>query len=359
MLKSPVMTKNMQSPESDIFTLADKYSGYTDLDTTDSSSDLLIDTDPDSHFMAEFYDGYVFRMLIEYLRDTNTSGNFIITEEGISYTQCDGEERLLNDIFIYGHELTKFRFHSKTGKIIIGADIDDLRQKAKSIRKKFGVTLYKEPGQDFLCMQIHGQTSTGSSGNIIMIKPEHVSLTKADLPIYKNPETKPNCIIAIETFFEHCSLLKDASAGKVTVSGYPEGMVMIGRTEDGSIGKISDFGDLPEKREDSKIVSNIDISGLTITEADVTPTFIVQEDIPIAPDAIHSITIDVATVKALSKLNNITPRGTVKVYFERKKPIKFICHIGTFGKLTIILMGIENPGNFLPLTSNLDDYKYI
>ena len=152
-LKSSAIRKNM---EPTIFDLGDRYlkdSDYTEFNPV--SSDLLVESDPDSSFVAEFHAGYIFRMLIEYLRDTNTSGNLVVTEECITYTQFDGPERLLNDFVIYTHELTKFEFHSKTGKIIVGINTNDFRNKAKSIRKKFCVTLYKEPGQDFLCMQFY------------------------------------------------------------------------------------------------------------------------------------------------------------------------------------------------------------
>ncbi len=333
----------MEHPDSDIFQLGDQYSeDYEYLEFSSKASDLLVTTDPEASFLAEFHSGYIFRMLIEYIRDTNTNGNFIITEEGITYTQADGPERLLNDVVIYAYELTKFEFQSKTGRIIVGVNANDLRNKAKSIRKKFCVTLYKESGQDFLCMQIHGQTNSGSSGNIIMIKQEHVPLIEPDLPRYQNLETKPNCTIAADLFAEYCSLMKDAAVGKVTISGYPNGMVMLGTTEDGRIGQISDFGILPEKKEEENgIPANLDISKMSITKAAVTPRFIVEEDIPIASEAIHSVTVDVATIKALARLNSITPGGTVKVYFERKTPVKLICHIGTFGKLVVILMGID------------------
>lgn len=330
--------------EHTIFDLGDQYSKDCDYEEFDSKpEDLIVTSDPDASFTAEFRSGYIFRKLIDFLSDTNVNGNLIITSDNITYTRSDGPARLLNDFIIYTHELTKFEFFSKTDKIIVGFKTIDFKRKLKSIRKKSGVTLYKEPGDDFLCIQITGQANAGSSGNVTMIDQEHVGLVIHDLPEYSNPENKPNCTINADLFSEHCALMKDVSAGRINISGYENGMVMFGRTNDGRIGHFSDFGMIPENLESEINQPWTDMDMSSLTAPSVMPKFIIEEDIPVAYKAIHSITVDVATVKALGGLNSITPGGTIKVYFERYKPVKFVCHIGTFGKLTVIMKGITDP----------------
>lgn len=325
-----------------IFDLGDQYT--EEHGSSSDSGSLLVEKDPDASFVAEFCAGYIFRMLIEYLRDTNTSGNLIVTRDHITYTQADGLGRLLNDVVIYTHELTKFQFNSRTPKIIVGINTNDFRNKVKNVRKKYQVTLYKEPGQDNLFMEIHGQSGSGG-GNIITIESEHVSLTEVHVSKYSSPDNRPNCTISSEAFTEKCNVLKDSAVSRVEISGYPGAMVMLGRSESGGIARLCHLGDLPDDPDEpgEGIMSKLDISKLNITKSSVVPKFVVHDDLPISARALRSIIVDVSTIKALARLNNITPNGgTVKIYFERDKPVKLICHIGTFGQLTVFLKGIDN-----------------
>lgn len=41
----------------------------------------------------------------------------------------------------------------------------------------------------------------------------------------------------------------------------------------------------------------------------------------------------------LQKVNALSPSGTLKVYIEKKLPIKMVCNVGTFGKMITYLMG--------------------
>jgi len=327
-----------------VFELGDQY-GDDDIfdDLTGGYDDLELSSDPESSFVAEFCAGYIFRMLIEYLRETNTAGNLIVTRDTITYTQMDGLKTLVNDVIIYTHELTRFEFNSKT-PIIVGIDTNDFRDKTKNIKKKYKVTLYKEPFQDDLFMEIHGQSSSGT-GSIITIDSALVSLTSVDIPTYYNPSNRPNCTIAASAFSEKCSLMKDSSINRVEISGYDNGIAILGRSECGKIAKFCNFGDLPDDSGDNsdKSTGTFDFSSLHITKPTVVPKFVIQEDLPISSKSLTSITVNVATIKAISKFGNITPNGgTVKVYFERDKPVKFVCHVGTFGQLTVYLKGVKS-----------------
>lgn len=329
---------------STVFELGDQY-GDDDIfdDLIGGYDDLELSSDPESSFVAEFCAGYIFRMLIEYLRETNTAGNLIVTRDTITYTQMDGLKTLVNDVIIHTHELTRFEFNSKT-PIIVGIDTNDFRDKAKNIKKKYKVTLYKEPFQEDLFMEIHGQSSSGT-GSIITIDSALVSLTTVDIPAYYNPDNRPNCTIAASAFSEKCSLMKDSSINRVEISGYDTGIAIIGRSECGKIAKFCNFGDLPDEsiNNSNKTTGTFDFSSLHITKPTVVPKFVIQEDLPISSKSLTSISVNVATIKAISKFGNITPNGgTVKVYFERDKPVKFVCHIGTFGKLTVYLKGVKS-----------------
>lgn len=155
-----------------------------ELDTNESESSLLtmiepqvILTDPTASFVAEFSDGYSFRNMIEYLRVTNTQGNFRFGRESIKYEQANASNVILNQIEIQSFELTHYEFYSRTDEIIIGVTIADMRLITKTTGKKDGIRLYKMPNDPLLYIQIISQSVRGTDRtNISVVRPCNISM---------------------------------------------------------------------------------------------------------------------------------------------------------------------------------------
>ena len=48
-----------------------------------------------------------------------------------------------------------------------------------------------------------------------------------------------------------------------------------------------------------------------------------------------------SNLKCLAKMNGFSPNGTIKFYIEEGLPMKLVCGIGTFGKLTILIRSAD------------------
>jgi hypothetical protein len=85
-------------------------------------------------------------------------------------------------------------------------------------------------------------------------------------------------------------------------------------------------------------ISDINSRSLISNFEDISPPQIVI----LPEDYEYSIRIETSTIKALGKLNNLSPNGTIKMYMELERPFKMIANIGSYGKLIIFLRDISS-----------------
>ena len=91
-------------------------------------------------FYAEFSDGYSFRNLVEYLKSTNNTGNFLFSSRGINYIQNNTSNTLLNCVEIRGYDLTAYVFNAKLEQIDVGVNLSNLRSITKKLLFAFSIS---------------------------------------------------------------------------------------------------------------------------------------------------------------------------------------------------------------------------
>lgn len=267
-------------------------------------------------FIAELSDGYSFRNLVEYLKTTNSRGNFIFREDGIHYSQSDSSNKVLNIVDIRACDLSYYRFFSAKPEIVIGINIPNFRTITKSIGKKDGARIYMYQNDPLLYIRILNQnTKMLNKNNVNIIRPQSVERAVYVVGEYKNPETSPNCTVPSIDFSKMCSAMNALRCSSVILQGYPKGVVFQAVLEGELIGRVDRFGDC-----------NTDEMVPNFTSTPVSDEFTKLQ-----------IGVELSTIKALTKLNNLSTNGTIKIYMEPDLPIKIICNIGTYGRLTIHL----------------------
>ena len=162
--------------------------------------------DANSSFVAEFSEGYTFRNMIEYLRVTNTKGNFRFSRDLIYYEQIDADNTIVNQIEIQTCELTHYEISTNKEEIIIGINISDMRSITKTIGKKDSVRIFKHANDPLLYIQIINQSSRSTNRqNVSIVRPQHVDLVTYEIPDYHNGEKAPNCTIPTADFAKTCT----------------------------------------------------------------------------------------------------------------------------------------------------------
>lgn len=300
---------------------------------------------------AEFSDGYSLRNLIEYLKNTNVAGNFVFTPEDITYSRSDAANTILNEIYIHKSDLSYYVYNAPAAEVVVGVTISNLRKITKPIGKKDSVRMYMLAGDPLLYIQIVStNTKALSRNNANFVRPQaNIERLVYDVTGYTRTEDNPNCTIPITDFCRMCTAMNSISCSYVTIRGLARGAIFEAMTDGSISGRIDKFGIIDEHK--TVAPSPIDLSVIDSVMSNLhpdkikasnvkTPRLLIQAPID---ESETRIRVRISTIKALSKINNLSPpTGHIKLYIEPDLPLKLVCKIGTYGKLTIYLRDIDS-----------------
>ena len=292
--------------------------------------------DANSSFVAEFSEGYTFRNMIEYLRVTNTKGNFRFSRDLIYYEQIDADNTIVNQIEIQTCELTHYEISTNKEEIIIGINISDMRSITKTIGKKDSVRIFKHANDPLLYIQIINQSSRSTNRqNVSIVRPQHVDLVTYEIPDYHNGEKAPNCTIPTADFAKTCTSMSSVKSSYVTIYGLAKGLILEGVQEGIMFGRREEFGYCEGY--------TTSVQSVPTSSSNISPKSRLRMNIPSGPKPklilktdntpLIKIKVKMNIIKALAKLNNLSSVGTLKAYAETGNPLKFLCKIGGYGIL--------------------------
>nr|QBK91477.1 MAG: proliferating cell nuclear antigen [Pithovirus LCPAC302]QBK91554.1 MAG: proliferating cell nuclear antigen [Pithovirus LCPAC302] len=290
--------------------------------------------DNEASFFATFVDGSSFRNMIEYIRLPNVEGVFRFTKYNIFYEQGDQDNNILNIVELKTYELTDYQFTSKSDEIIVGINLSDLRNITRNVGKKDHIDLYKLPDEPkSLYIQIRSQSEKGTS-NLYHLPITTIHYTVYKLPEYMRNKKQPTCTVYQSDFSKLCKSLVTIKCSHAMVHGFQNGVVYKGILNTGAIGSVKEFGKCHTDNVTNNLKSILPSRGNIIKSSRPPPKLNIGE-----VGEIERFRIDISIIKFLIKLNALSPTGTVKMYIEKGLPLKMVCNIGTFGKMSIYIMG--------------------
>lgn len=293
-----------------------------DLETLDSKM-----SESEGSFSIEFEDGYNLKNLIEYLKNTNSEANFIITKDFLTYNQSNSDNTILNNIVFKSKDFSNFEFESKSDKIVVGMSLADLRNVTTSIGKYDKIIFNKKSDEDRIYFKIDGTDNKKKSNlhNNNSILPKQVKFEKCSISDLTE-NRKPNQNVSSSDFSKMCTTMGKSKCNYITVQGYPNGIKFEAVTDDGIIGKSAIFGQLPSAVSSSKIA---EVNGEKVVKV---------EDNNIYP----KIKIDIEIIKKLAKLNNVSKQNKLRLYVGNNL-FAIICNnAGGSGELTINIKSIDD-----------------
>lgn len=275
-------------------------------------------------FLVEFNDGYSFRNLIEYLKETNTCSNFIFTPHTIQYRKSDANKTILNDFVLRKEDLPKYIYNSPDPEVVVGVRLADLRSLVRPIGKKDGLRIYMLEEEQNLYIQILGQESKSSSReNCSVLRVQNLSREIYDLDDYQRDIGSPNCTIPCVSFCKACQGMHAIKCTYATLEGLSDGLIIKGMTSGTTVGRREKFGTTES------------------FEGGVGDVFNVTDNARESTAIERKLKIPSSTVRALAKLSNLNQGGTFKFYMEPELPIKIQTNIGNYGTLTVYLCESE------------------
>lgn len=280
------------------------------MDST-NSQDLLDHNylpDPDSHFVAEFIDGYSFRNLIELPRVVSATCNLHFSKDGIYYEQADPDQCIIMRWIIHADELIDYDYKSKNPQTIVGVNINNLRTVTKTVGKKDGLKIYKVAGEKPVYIQVMGASERGTERkNVSTILTQAVEQVYYDIPEYTEADKGPNCVVQAGIFAKVCTNITSVKCKTILVTSNKQGITLSAVMDNNIISRAENLGDGTRSR-------------------------------PMVDNGEVSIKTKYTIIKALSKINNLSSQGMIKFYSQPGNPIKMVCKIGSYGILEIYLI---------------------
>lgn len=299
--------------------------GEEEPDTKLSDNKISVNSREIPLVYGEFSDAYSFRSLIEYLNHTNDDGNFISSPKGIYYSKTSANNQVLNEVTIHGHELTSYEYNSDKESIVSGMNLGQFKGATKKIGKKDIARL--SIFNSAICLQVSGSPKSGSDEDMDVIRTQRLDHDCYVVDGYQN-EDEPNCTISMQRFTSVCTDQASCKDDFILFVGLDRGLITEARQGGNLRASIKTLGQI----EDNIAMRSGSFSEKTPKSSGKNVKIVVKY-----PGEIVRYRIPRRIVSALSKLTNISPNGTVKVYMQPSLPIKFMFHISTYGKLAVYL----------------------
>jgi len=266
-----------------------------------------------SSFLAEFFDGYSFKNLVDFLRRINTTAIFEFHQTRIECFHYDTEARnILTHIVIKGKELSQYQLRlgdNKENKLRMGINLRELQKFIKGIGKKDSLILYKKPGDYSIYIQIANAMNKNNQGNFSMFRPCKAESVLIDIPAYDTNENFPHVIVSSANLGHICSSMNVLKSSHVRIRVVDNKLTLDNLTDDRSSGRVDTFAIRNYGKEE-----RIEYQAL----------------------------VKASTLKCLVKLSNLSPNGLLKIYTETDKPLLIICKINGWGKMRIYLSSVDN-----------------
>lgn len=286
--------------------------------------------------LAEFSDGYSLRNLIEYLKASNTTtGRLIFSRDRITFVRSNYQATVLNEVVFRTYDLPRYIYNSDQPNIVFGANMNNIRPITRSIGKKDSARLFMQKGDTRLYIQIISQNAKAlSRENVNVIVSQNVEPEGYDLEEYVRSVDRPNCSVPCHDFTKMCGAMNSLKCSYVTAKGFENGMTFIGMIEGNIFGRVDRFGECGS----ALTLTDLPLQSMSMTGAAGNSGGGASSQQPV-------IRISISIVKALSKINNLTSNGNIRMYFESDRPLKLVCNVGTYGQLNIYLKEEDNSPN--------------
>jgi hypothetical protein len=269
-----------------------------------------MDTDTSSIFTANFLEGYIFRNLIDYLRNTNQTGTFIFSKDRISYKQLESG-KIINKIEIRCEDLAEYQYNTCNDKISVGLNLPDLMTILKNIGKRDSIKIFQrssEPSMLYIqCINNLNTDSTTENYSIVRLHTTNNGLSFTE-PEYSS---EPTVILQSIKFIKICKNFSSLKCDSISIIGKKKGLIIISISKGKILGRIERIGEFEDEIELEKFENN--------------PEFSI-------------VKVNSLLMKNLSKLGNLyQSQGIIKIFLEYGKPMKIVANIGSFGKISVFI----------------------
>lgn len=297
-------------------------------------------------FLMHITDGYSFRNTIGIIKSETEYATMIISQTSIEISFLNSSKCAVHKIVLRPQEFALFLYNIRDtdGNLMkeypIAFETNEMFNNTKSIGRRDGIRLYWMAGDTKINVQpIKMSTKDPGRAGASFVKIHNQEYVRYDTGTHN---ADPNVRVPAKDFADLCSQANTLKCSSLDVVGQSNSVAFKAILANNTIASINRFGLQNETPKTNRPVANMDeidnlLGNLRVTDTAAAPTTGLSLNI-IKSEDFMTVRVPISTVKALSKIHNISANGTLlRFYFGEGKPTKIESPIGTYGSYTICL----------------------
>jgi len=305
-------------------------------------------------FLVHITDGYSFGKMIGIVKSETEHVTMVFSPETIEISFINGSKCAVHKIVLYTQELAQYSYNIRgdDGELLpeypIAVDANELFNTTKGIGRRDAIRLYWLAGDNKINIQpIKNSTKDPGRGGALFVKILSMEHTRYDIPTYNK---EPNVRVSAKDFADICGQASTLKCAALEMVGQANGVIFNGILPNNTIASTQKFMSQTAVNNPSNQVATPSVnipnmeemlSGLKLDNlASLQPTGLTLNIIK-KEDAL-TVRVAIATVKALSKIHNISQTGTLlRFFFAEGLPTKIESPISTYGLYTCCLRNVK------------------
>jgi hypothetical protein len=301
-------------------------------------------------FLIHIMDGYSFRNTIGIIKSETDYATMVLSPRSIDISFINSSKCAVHKININTQELTMYRYNIRDvdGNLLpeypIAFDTNEMFNTTKGIGRRDGIRLYWLAGDTKINVQpMKSNTKDPGRASALFVNILNMEYTRYD--ISGGHSVEPNVRVQAKDFADLCSQANTLKCSVLEIIGCSNGVTFKGIMPNQTMASINRFQSQTDVPKTLAVATNMDeidniIGSLRVGDG---PGPVAASSSGLSLNVMKSedfmtVRVPISTVKALSKIHNISPAGTLlRFYFAEGKPTKLESPIGTYGVYTICL----------------------
>lgn len=299
-------------------------------------------------FLMHIMDGYSFRNTIGIIKSETDYATMVVSEKSIEISFLNTSKCAVHRIVLYPQEFTMYRYNirDQEGNLLkeypIAFETNEMFNTTKGIGRRDGIRLYWLAGDNKINVQpIKMSTKDPGRAGALFVKILTMEHIRYETGSYNS---EPNVRVQAKDFADLCSQANTLRCTSLEIVGHNSGVTFKGILANQTMASINRFVSQTEVPKTAKAASNMEeidnlLDNLRISDTHLAAPVTTGLSLNIVKsEDLMTVKVPIGTVKALSKIHNISPPGTLlRFYFAEGKPTKVESPIGIYGLYTICL----------------------
>jgi hypothetical protein len=285
-------------------------------------------------FFAEISDGYSFRNLMCIIKNEVDVTHLVATPKGLEISFVNTARCNCHQVYIDGSELSSYiyNFTDNNGKLQdfapMAFETSRMMINTRGIGRKDIIIMYKKKNEDKICInpiKTDSKSSTQSCALFIDILNVEFSPIKV-----AGEYSSENVKVPAKDFSTICSQVNTSKCSLLKISGCSKYVIFEGILPNNTVALTNKFFTKNNISGQSNSSGGINDISAILSKLNTDSNLDMPE--------IKSINLDISSVKALSKIHNVSPQHTqLKFYFSENTAIRMESPIGMYGRYYVFM----------------------